>query len=807
MFGRESGFGTAYLGSSNLTYSAQVSGLEWNLRISSARNPDTWRKMESMFEAYWNSGDFVPYDASEFQRVAGSRSTPSTGFLSPVELRLEPFQERMLEEIAIARSNGKHRNLLVSATGTGKTVMAAVDYARLKSELASSRLLFVAHRREILEQSMATFRHALRDAAFGELWVAGRRPEEFRHVFASVQSLNNSELEKLPADMFDVVVIDEFHHAAAESYRLLLEHLRPVELLGLTATPERADGAPILPWFNGEIAAELRLWDAIDQQRLAPFEYYGVADGVDLRGLPWRRGVGYDVKALENLYTSNDAWARLVIKVLSDYVTDLNSMSALGYCVSVSHAAFMHRHFSEAGIRSALVTGQTTEAARDRALSDLRAGRTNIVFSVDVFNEGVDVPILDTLLLLRPTESPVLFTQQLGRGLRKARDKQSCLVLDFVGQHRKEFRYDRRLAVLLRGGRRELQKQVEQNFPYLPAGCHMQFDRVAKEVVLASLKNALPRFWREKAAELARYVSEGNEPDLSGFLESSGLEITDIYTGSGDNQGWSNLLEAAGLVTLPAGPLEKVLRRSVARLLHIDFERSDEMLSLLGKEVSDDAALIDRRKMKMLTAVLFRSVKQDYSLVEAWAEIARHPQILAELRALFGFLRAREDHLLFKLDNQPDVPLSVHARYTRDEIVAALGVGDEDNAKARPWREGVLWAEGEKTDVFLVTLNKSAGFSPTTRYRDFAISRELFHWESQSLTRESSPTGTRYQYHSQQGSKVVLFARLSPEDRAFWCLGPATYVSHKSEQPMEVTWRLTEPLPGDLYQQFASAVA
>jgi superfamily II DNA or RNA helicase len=353
--------------------------------------------------------------------------------LSPIELRLEPFQERLLEQVELARQQGHHRNLLVSATGTGKTVMAAVDYARLRERLARSRLLFVAHREEILTQSLATFRHALRDASFGELWVGGRRPAQFEHVFASIQSLHAADLGHLGRDHFDVVIVDEFHHAAAPSYDRLLSHLHPRELLGLTATPERSDGLSLLHWFGGRVAAELRLWDAIDQHRLTPFVYYGISDGLDLREIPWRRGRGYDVEGLEKLYTGNDIWARLVLDQLRRRTDDLSAMRALGFCVSIEHARFMARVFRAAGIAATAIWADTPPAQRRAALIDLDHRRIQVLFSIDLFNEGVDLPAVATLLLLRPTDSPTLFLQQLGRGLRRSPGKSVCTVLDFVG--------------------------------------------------------------------------------------------------------------------------------------------------------------------------------------------------------------------------------------------------------------------------------------------------------------------------------------------------------------------------------------
>ncbi|HEY4347877.1 MAG TPA: DEAD/DEAH box helicase family protein, partial [Gaiellaceae bacterium] len=238
LFQRDSGYSTAYIGSSNLTYSAQVTGLEWNVRVAEAGNADAVQKIGAVFESYWQGGDFVLYDPVQFSERTAVQRPELTLLLSPIEVVLRPFQEALLEKVALARHQGHHRNLLVAATGTGKTVMAAVDYSRLRKSLTRDRLLFVAHRAEILEQSLATFRHALRETSFGELWVGSHRPTRFEHVFASIQSLNASGVDNIDIDHFDMVIVDEFHHAAAASYENLLHHLRPSELLGLTATPE-----------------------------------------------------------------------------------------------------------------------------------------------------------------------------------------------------------------------------------------------------------------------------------------------------------------------------------------------------------------------------------------------------------------------------------------------------------------------------------------------------------------------------------------------------------------------------------------
>lgn len=809
LFHRRSGFSTAYIGSSNLTHSAQVSGLEWNVRVSGARNPDVVDKVGAVFESYWNSGDFAPYQADEFAaHTAAQAHHGASVMLSPIELRPEAFQERLLEQIALSRQQGHHRNLLVSATGTGKTVMAAIDYARLREALPRARLLFVAHREEILAQSLATFRHGLRDHAFGELWVGGRRPREFEHVFASIQSLHPGVLAELAPDHFDVVIVDEFHHAAGKTYRALLEHLQPTELLGLTATPERSDGLPVLGWFGDRIAAELRLWDAVDQHRLCPFAYYGIHDGLDLREVPWRRGRGYDVEGLSNLLSANDVLARFVLQQVVARVDSVERMRALGFCVSVAHARFMARVAVASGVRAVAIWADTPDAERHAALRDLADRRLNVVFSVDLFNEGVDVPSVDTVLLLRPSDSPTLFLQQLGRGLRRCPGKTVCTVLDFVGLHRAEFRFDRRFRALLGGSRKDLTAQIEGGFPFLPAGCHMELDRVAAEIVLRNVREAVPSRWSERVDELRRIAGSASRISLAVYLAETGIELDELYSGG---RTWSDLCSDAGLSVRASGPHEKALRRACGRLLHTDdMVRIEAYRSFLMRDAVPDPAALpvrERRLLRMLIGVLVdKVVTKSTSLADGCALIWDHRQVRLELVELLDVLSGTIAHVAIPLDARPDVPLQVHARYSRIEILAAFGVGE--GARVAPWQTGVYWAADATADLLAFTLDKtSGGFSPTTRYRDYAINRELIHWESQSRTSAESETGQRYQHHQRKGSEVMLFARLRSDDRAFSFLGPATYVSHASECPMAITWRLRHRLPGDLFAAFAAAVA
>ncbi|WP_431948400.1 DEAD/DEAH box helicase family protein, partial [Actinacidiphila sp. bgisy167] len=341
LFRRKTGYDTAYVGSSNLSKAALLDGLEWNVRLSSVATPSVLRKFEATFDAYWSEPAFESYDPDRDARrldealiTAGGGSAPGSGqrlSLSGLEVRPYPHQRDMLERLEVEREvHDRHRNLLVAATGTGKTVMAALDYKHLRSKNGRDlKLLFVAHRKEILEQSLRTYQDVLVDANFGELLVGGEIPNDWTHVFASVQSLNAKALDRFAPDHFDVVVIDEFHHGVSPTYRKIIDHFAPQELLGLTATPERMDGQNIQDeFFDGRIAAEMRLWEALENDLLTPFHYFGITDNADMSAIAWKAGA-YDRTGLDNLFTGNDARARLVVQAVHDKVTDPGSMRAL----------------------------------------------------------------------------------------------------------------------------------------------------------------------------------------------------------------------------------------------------------------------------------------------------------------------------------------------------------------------------------------------------------------------------------------------------------------------------------------------
>jgi superfamily II DNA or RNA helicase len=819
LFHRRSGFSTAYVGSSNLSRSALLDGLEWNVRLAADTHGHLLDTFQATFDDYWEDPAFERYDPDDprqrarlDQALAAEGSGPADLPIELATLEVRPFgyQQEILEELEAERDlHDRWRNLVVMATGTGKTVVAGLDYRRLQEADLVDSLLFVAHREEILSQSLATFRHIMRDGSFGERLVGRDRPTAWRHVFASVQSLARLDLDqRLDPAHFDMVVVDEFHHATEETktYARLLKHVRPKVLLGLTATPERADGLDVRTWFGGRTAVELRLWEALERGLLSPFQYFGVHDETDLQQVRWRRGQGYDLAELTNVYTGHDARSRIVLQTLLDKVTDLRRMRALGFCVSIDHAEYMARRFNEAGINALAVTSRTDQEARRSALRELRSGQVNVLFTVDLFNEGIDVPAIDTVLFLRPTESPTIFLQQLGRGLRLADEKPCLTVFDFIGNQHAEFRFDLRYRALTGVSRRGLARELEQGFPTLPAGCHLELDRVTSDLVLRNIRSSLRVDWPGLVAEL-RQVGDRS---LGEFLEETGLELDDLYRRR--RGGWAGLRRLAGLDQRPLGPDDDRLGAAIGRMLHLDDQERLGMLRQVLRESQPPTVervdVRERRLLSMLHYSLWGANSPLEEMADGFRRLWENPGRRQELSELSDLLQRRMHRVTRSVDDATSIPLQIHARYSRDEALAAFGVDNPSSV-----RQGVRWVEGEQADVFFVTLRKTEKhYSPTTMYQDRAISPSLFQWESQSTTSVASPTGQRYLHHRARGTSVHLFIRESKEADGdlgappYLYAGPASYVRHSHDRPIQILWRLDVELPADVFHAARVAI-
>jgi superfamily II DNA or RNA helicase/HKD family nuclease len=808
LFERNSGYHTAYVGSSNLTSWAMLDGLEWNVRATAVDNVAIIDRIRATFEQYWNEPEFESYDPrvdgdrlqAALEAEQGSAAVPSPYRLS-IHVEPKAFQSEILAELDLERQRGHFRNLVVAPTGTGKTWVSAFDYQRLR-KAGYERLLFVAHRNEILQQSQEVFRRVLDDLTFGERYIAGERPVHWEHVFASIQSIHRS-IDQLDPHQFDVVIVDEFHHAEADTYRRLLEHLKPKVLVGLTATPERADGKLILHWFDERIASEMRLWEALDNGLLCPFHYLGVGDGTDLRGVGFERG-RYVTSELEGVLTGDHVRATRILDSVNEWVLDPSKMRALGFCVGINHARFMAQQFNDAGLPSVALGGEAAMETRLEAVRRLRRGELRAIFTVDIFNEGVDIPEVDTILLLRPTESATVFLQQLGRGLRWAEGKSVLTVLDFIGQAHANYRFDIRYRAMVGGTRRQIERSVEAGFPLMPPGCAIRLDEIAQEIVLENLKASIRNTRRILIDDLRGLPASTTLPE---FLDASSFDLPDVYARPASATTFTSARRAAGHLRTSPAPLEGEYAKALGKMLHIDDdERYERWRAWLTESEPPSAAATgsrDERLQWMLFAALGQRKRPLAELGAVFQELWRVPAMREELVQLLDVLRDRGYAATDPIDPYGIVPIHSHATYMRYEVLGAYG--QVSNGAIRESREGPMWSEAHQSDIFFVTLNKTDDdYTPTTRYDDYPISPLLFHWESQSGTSTASPTGQRYVNHVVRGSRVILFVRENNDDgrgesAPFVCLGPARHVSHKSDRPMQIIWELDRPMPPEIY--------
>jgi superfamily II DNA or RNA helicase len=815
LFLRNTGFHTGYIGSSNLSRSALTNGLEWNLKITAQEIPHIIDKSLSTFETYWASTDFEVFNGdtksseklkTALQQQRGNFEQTSNHFfdISPF-----PHQREILEQLEVERSLHKRfRNLVVAATGTGKTLISAFDFDRFIKIKPNANFLFVAHREEILKQARSAYRGVLKNSNFGELWVGNHSPQHYRQLFVSIQTLHNQLNQlQLTTDFYDYIVIDEVHHIAANTYRFVLNHFKPTILLGLTATPERHDGGDILADFGGVIAAEIRLTEAINRRHLCPFQYFGIDDDTDLRAIPWSRG-RYDIAQLSDLYTHNQTRFSKILQSLNEIVTDTTKMKALAFCVSREHAKYMCSQFLLKGINADFLTSDNSQERQVKQQA-IRSGTINILCVVDIFNEGVDIPEVDTLLFLRPTESLTIFLQQLGRGLRLAEDKDACTILDFVGNSRPEYDFANKFRALVGKSSQAISEEIKQGFPHAPLGCRIELSKQTQELVLRNIRQAsltLPRL----IALIRQYPQHSNQSlTLTNFLtHHPHIDLNEIYK----RGTWSELVNKSKdqqNTGISKQNRNKLVKKAIFnRILTCDDHAYLTFLLTLcqAKFKTND---YQNRYALMCHYDIWQKSAPDlgFKNLQTSLDDMQTLGIDMELPSVLNWQLKQIKHQQNSMPNLTNVPLRLHARYAREQILVAFGATTFE--RQAPAREGVFVIPNKSIELMFVTLNKNEKqFSPTTMYQDYAINENTFHWQSQNSARPDRGKGKDYIQHKTIGKRLFLFVREQTKDEygrtmGFVNYGEVEYLSHTGSQPMSITWKLLTTMPNFMWLQAA----
>jgi len=816
LFFRDTGFHTGYIGSSNISKSALTSGLEWNLKVTTAEISHIIEKFERTFETYWEDKEFQLFTKADTQKL--NKALTSNGFVDKnnfsTYFELKPFhyQEEILEELVAQREiHNRYKNLIVAATGTGKTVISAFDYKRFylkkKNLNKSAKLLFIAHRKELLLQARATFQGVLKDNNFGELWVDGIIPASNEFLFASIQTLqNNIDSFNLDKNYYDFIIVDEVHHIAAKSYRPLLEKFRSEILLGLTATPERMDNENILIDFCDVIAAEIRLPEALNRKLLCPFQYFGISDSIDLKNVKWQNGK-YSPSELTTAYKSYKRVGEIVSKC-SEYLTNIEDVSALCFCVTQEHAKYMSEHFNNINLKSDYLVSGRNEV-RDEIKSKFSNKKINYLFVVDIFNEGVDIPEIDTILFLRPTESLTVFLQQLGRGLRFSDNKECLTVLDFVGNARDEYDFEGKFRNLIGKTNNSLKNEIENEFPHMPLGCSIILEKKAKEHILNNIKKATLINRRQIINKIINFKNHTTLPlTINNFIKINYISLENIYK----KDSWSKLcFEAGEIKTKLTDTNEKEVVRAITKKWLSSMSLSYFQFILTLIEARFDLSSFKSKNEKLMATMLYYDFWQDAekfkNLEEGIKFIGQNNILVEEIKTIITMLIDRINYIEKKINLPYEQPLRLHSRYTKDQILSAFGENTVDKKSSS--REGVLNIKDKNTELLFVTLEKTEDkYSPTTMYDDYALSDKLFHWQSQNSTRSETSKGQSYINHKKTGKNILLFVREKNHDEynkvmAYVFLGKVFYKDHYGSQPMSITWELEEPIPPYLWKNIA----
>lgn len=806
IFKRNNGFSTFYIGSSNISSAALQFGDEWNVKLTEKGSPNIFKGVLSEFETYWNSYDYktiknTKEDLNRLNDLLEKSKEQSNAYSNLMDFKPFPYQEEILDKIEAERTiYHRNKNLIVAATGVGKTVLAAFDFQKYIENHPGAKLLYVVHRKEILEKSIETFRQILKDYNFGELYVGNKKPSKVDYLFTTVKGANNLS-ERLDPNYYDYIIVDEIHHAKAETYEKMLKYYTPKILLGLTATPERMDGQDITDYFDHNIAAEMRLPEAINNRLLVPFDYYGITDPTDLSNVRWSNG-RYNDEDLNNLFVVNDSTAikraDAIKNSLLKFVNDMDEVHGLGFCSSVKHAKYMADKFNEYNIPSLCVTGESDDDDRDSAIKKLESGEIKFIFTRDLYNEGIDIPCVNYELLLRPTDSLTIFLQQLGRGLRLNKDKSHLTVLDFVGETNKNFDYTEKMAALIGHPDISTIDSIKNDFPLLPVGCSITLEKIAKEYILSNIKSNMKN--RQKILDLLcsfASTNNKNEVGLYEFLKYSNVSVFDIYD---KDMAFYRLLKESKIKKFPNDDeFEIEFISKLKRLLYIN---SPIIIKYIKSIINGNYDKKNLKLKSMIYYALYDKKPNDIgfkSMDELFKKIKKSKILCFELNEICDYLSKSIDVVPLNNSLSFDCPLEVYGIYSQAMIGSAFGLFDEQ--RIYRIQTGVKFLNELNHYILLVTLNKDEKhFGESIMYKDYPINEYLFNWETQNSTSGESEVTNRY---INSNGNISLFVRTNIKENGYTSpyiyLGEVDYVSHHGSKPVSFVWKLKNKIPAEYY--------
>ena len=832
---------TCIIGSSNISQSALYSAEEWNVKLTESNFFEIYKKSISQFKNLWNSDkaielseDFI-FEYENYKNNLKLQKTFDYIKIKNNKNHFEPnsMQKEILEKLKNTRKSGNKKGLVVAATGTGKTYLAAMDIKNF-FENKEKKFLFLAHREELLENAILVCKKIMKigENKIGRIF-GGKKETEKKIIFATVQSLQNNYLE-FSKNYFDYIVIDEFHHSSAKSYTKILNYFNPKFLLGLTATPERMDGKDILELCDYNLVGEMGLKRAMEQDLIAPFHYFGINDETfDYEKIPYKNGKYQEDILVKNL--SNNKRVDYIIESIKKIGFDGEKMSCIAFCENINHANFMNKNFNKNGYISEILTSKTSKFEREKILEDFKNKKSEILCVVDILNEGIDIPNINLLLFLRPTFSSTIFTQQIGRGLRKCENKDFVTIIDFIGNHKKDyiiakFFYEEMLnnKNILYSKKEKLIKEIKTNFENVPMASYVELDRICQERIINKIEkiNFNSKIMLKEAYDSFKNEIGKNDDEILEILDFDRnielfIELSSKYgsfytaqksleSNSIDELNFSNI-EFLSYLEKKLTLVEPFTYLIMDLFLDKDKKIKNITENDVLKKYKNYFNILEFKNTYLIKRILKELVEDEILDFESNSEFKneKNYKISKKYKNNFfkdkNFLKRLKQLIILGLSEFKNNDISQfnenilinYKKYRRIELQILL----DSKVPKGSWRAG--YANTEKDICLFVTYDKSHILQENLKYDNSLHSDDIIQWISQPKTYHTSSVGQMFIKHGEKGIKVHIFVRKfafldNKKTNPFIYLGNANYYKSYGDKPMTILWKLKNKIPFEI---------
>lgn len=823
------------IGSSNITQRALKSNVEWNVRVISKKDDSFVKEVLEEYLDLWENTtsvnkEFLDSYSSFLREIKKIEKTKNINFSDYELIKPNHMQKRAIDNLNRLRHSGENKALVIAATGTGKTYMSAFDVINYKPK----KMLFLVHREEILRTAEKTFRKLVKNKKKTTgLFTGNSKDMDADYLFANIKSMS-IHLQEFNSDEFEYIVIDEAHHSSSPSYQKVMEYFKPKFLLGMTATPERCDSESIFDIFNNNIALEVRLREALELNLVIPFHYFGITDiqSIDLSHVNID-----DITEISKRLKVNER-VDFIIEKMNFYGYDGEKRKCIGFCAGIDHAEYMAEEFNKRGIKSICLSSKNSSGEREYYIEKLQSDTYDleVIFTVDIFNEGVDIPSINLVLMLRPTNSPIVFIQQLGRGLRKYESKEFLTVLDFIGNHNKAFL----IAIALNGTRYydkdSLKVTVATQFANIPGCTNIQMDRIAQDRILQQLNeenfNSM-KYLKEEYLEFKKmnggripyllidYIKYDGAPDPLKFLNKEKTYIGFV----------ANIEKDEELKTLLADEVFFKILKEISSKLPIKrvYEFSILKYLLTNEEIS-----VEKAKSEILKYIDY---VDDESVLHALNYLNGSYYDSSQIKNNISCFSLHEGILTSKLDFKRIIQNKKYRIYIEDVINYGL-IRYEKQFENRyygvpffklyeqyqmidaallsnytkthsSFRGSGLITNGKEYFLF-IDLHKEDDIKERINYKDKFLDTEYFQWQTPNSTSQTSERGKNIIFNKDRGINLHIFVRKYKQIdgivQSYIYMGKGDVVEFHGEKPITVKMKLHNNMPGSLYTEFIKKV-